>query len=241
MRHFWVYLICPLLLHGAEPSSAQELETLPTGPKPFPSSHYSLIQEYSPFVKSMESAKETEKSPDLVVVGYGRMKGEDQVIVQQKENSEKREKIGNRFGSKDFPYRLLAVTNISDRKTFVATLEDRNKKKYQIRYASESSGSPGVASGAGSPVQPPPGGANVPPAALGGKAGFVGRPPILGTTLESLPGQIEKLEANVNDPNLPDSVRQVQMRILETKKRQLEALQAPQDLPSPEVTPEPAP
>ena len=219
------------------------------GPAPFPASRYELLREYSPFVKSLESAKVTEKSPDLVVVGYGRMKGEDHVIVQMMENSEKRERIGPRFGSKDFPYRLLSVTNTADRKSFVAVLEDRNNRKVQIRYASETPpapplpGGPAIASGL---AQPAVGVGDPNPASPGQPKEFVGRPtsgpnPLAGGSLDSLPAQIQKLEASINNPNTPDMIRQRQMKVLEAKKRQLEGLQTPEELASPEITPVPAP
>jgi len=197
----------------------------------------------------LESAKVTEKSPDLVVVGYGRMKGEDHVIVQQKENSEKREKIGSRYGSKDFPYRLLSVTNTADRKSFVAILEDRNNRKVQIRYASETPSPPPPPSGsavASGLAQPTAGVANPTPARPGEAKGFVGRPtpglnPLAGGSLDSLSVQIQNLEANINNPNTTDMVRQIQMKVLEAKKKQLEGLRTPEDVASPEITPVPAP
>jgi len=201
--------------------------------------------EYSPFVKSLESAKETEKSPDLVVVGYGRMKGENHVIVQQKENSEKREKIGPRYGSKDFPYRLLSVTNTSDRRSFLAVLEDRNKKKYKVSYASEASPSPGPVGGVAGAVQAGPQASGNPVTA--GKPATVptqGNPltnPFNPATPETLQTQIQNLEAKMNDPSTPESIRQRIRELLEAKKKQLESIQSPQELTYPEIVPEAAP
>lgn len=232
---------------GASASPEQGLP--PLDPAPFPASRYELLREYSPFVKSLEFAKITEKSPDLVVVGYGRMKGEDHVIVQQKENSEKREKIGSRYGSKDFPYRLLSVTNTADRKSFVAILEDRNNRKVQIRYASENPSPPpppGGSSVASGLAQPTAGVGDPPPAPPGEAKGFVGRPtpglnPLAGVSLDSLLVEIQKLEASINNPNTSDTVRRMKMKALEVKKKQWEGLSTPEDVASPEITPEPAP
>ena len=137
MRLGWIFWLVPFLLEGAELPPAATPEGALSEPKPFPLSRYELLQEYSPFVKSMEAAKEGEKSPDLVVVGYGRIAGENHVIIQVKDNAEKREKIGSRFGSKDFPYRLKSVQNASNRKTFKATLEDRGGRLKEIGYTAE--------------------------------------------------------------------------------------------------------
>ena len=75
MRWAWISGVFPVLAWAAEPTLAPPTEALPAEPQSFAVSHYELLQGYSPFVKSLEAAKETEKSPDLVVVGYGRMKG----------------------------------------------------------------------------------------------------------------------------------------------------------------------
>lgn len=142
MRFGWILWLCTGVVwavDGLQPPLANtSAPGLQPGPKPFPAKHYEVLQEYSPFVKSMEAAKETEKSPDLVVVGYGRIRGEDQVIVQRKDMTEKREKIGSRYGSTNFPYRLLSVTNVGNRKTFVAILEDQKNKPIKVQYAADS-------------------------------------------------------------------------------------------------------
>jgi len=59
--------------------------------------------------------------------------------------------------------------------------------------------------------------------------------------LDSLPVQIQNLEASINNPNTTDMVRQIQMKVLEVKKKQLEGLRTPEDVASPEITPVPAP
>lgn len=242
----------PVLFFLLQPGHPTDL------PTPYPSGHYGLLQEYSPFVKSMESAKEAEKSPELVVVGYGRMRGEDHVILQQKVDSEKREKIGSRFGSKDFPYRLLSVTNRSSRKDFVAFLEDKNKKKFQVRYATESVAPPpaisggigaggAVVSGAGVASSPSPGnnlGTNpnaqtpVPtgqPEAQPKNA--VGLSPQKAELLEKIEGHRAKL----NDPASDQATKERHQRWLETAQRKLEELEkTPVDLNAPPVEPSPA-
>ena len=208
----------------------------PAMPKPFPPSHYERLEEYSPFVKSLESAKLMEKSPDLVIVGYGRVRGEDHVIVQQKDNVEKREKIGARWGSATFPYRLLSVTNVSDRKTFKATLEDRNGRRRDIGYASESQPVAAVAVTGGSPSP-------VPAAAPTGLTNFVGRPAIAlpqPPTVEGLEKTILDLDAKINNPATSEGIRLILQKQLEGKKKELQLLQNPQDLPAAEVAPQAA-
>jgi len=192
--------------------------------------------EYSPFVKSMESAKITEKSPDLVVVGYGRMKGEDHVIVQQKENSEKREKIGSRYGSSGFPYRLLSITNASNRKTFKATLEDRNGRRREIGYASEAQT---VEQSAGSVVSTNPV-LSGNQALGGGLTNVQALPPA--TTVESLQTDIMRLSQKINDPATKDVQRVNMQKAVDTKQKQLDLFLNPVDLPPvDEVAPQTAP
>lgn len=246
MRCFWIPWSLSVLGWAAELVPPPTPEASTANPKSFAASHYELLMEYSPFVKSLESAKETEKSPDLVVVGYGRMKGVDHVIVQQRENSEKREKISSRYGSKDFPYRLLSVTNTSDRRSFLAVLEDRNKKKYKISYASEASPPPGLVTGGAGASQAAPLASGNHPAAAGrlAPAPAQGNPlinPSIPTTSENLQIQIQNLEAKINDPSTPELTRQKVMEVLDTKKKQLESLQSPQELTSPEIVPGKAP
>lgn len=229
MKHFWLLCLGPLLLQAAElPPVARTEEEPPAGPKPFPFSHYDLLMEYSPFVKSAEASKETEKSPELVVVGYGRIAGESHVIIQSKDNSEKREKIGSRFGSKDFPYRLLSVTNASDRKKFMAVLEDRKNRKLKIFYANESAQTAPALTGAGFAASQafvnntPAGVTTRPPVVLGEGVGA--------NTPEGLKKVIQDLEVSLSKPDLPEGIRKIQSTILENKKKQLQALQNPQEI-----------
>lgn len=235
MRRFWPLWLCPLLLQAAQLSPVPRTEEgLPRGPKPFSSNHYDLLMEYSPFVKSVEAAKETEKSPELVVVGYGRIAGESHVIIQSKDNSEKREKIGSRFGSKDFPYRLLSVTNASDRKKFLAVLEDRNNRKLKIYYTSESA-----------PASPPA--TNLDRALFGNTPDAVARRRVstdnpqqlleaaLGNSnpafsAEQLQQQIQDLDVQINKPDLSEAARKRGIERREMKKKQLQALQNPQEI-----------
>ena len=182
-----------------------------------------------------------------MVIGYGRMKGEDHVIVQQKENSEKREKIGSRYGSKEFPYRLLSVTNISDRRSFLAVLEDRNKKKYKVSYASEASPSPGPVGGVAGAVQAGPQASGNPVASGKQASALVQENPqpnplkpgtsVTPDTLETLLTAIQNLEAKINAPATTEINRQKLRELLEQKKKQLESLQSPQELTSPEIVP----
>ena len=247
MRWAWISGVFPVLAWAAEPTLAPPTEALPAEPQSFAVSHYELLQGYSPFVKSLEAAKETEKSPDLVVVGYGRMKGEDHVIIQQKENSEKREKIGSRYGSKDFPYRLLSVTNTSDRKTFVANLEDRSKRKLQVRYAAESSSlSPSAPpTGAAVGITSSPAVSNSTSSAAPGPGGS---PPTAKSTSPSaamdpelLQAQIQNLERAINDASKSEQARQNAKTKQNELRLQLEALQRPQELTTPEIAPPQAP
>ena len=231
MKHFWLLCFGPLLLQAADLPLIPPMEQgLSGNPKPFPPNHYDLLMEYSPFVKSADASKETEKSPELVVVGYGRIAGESHVIIQSKDNSEKREKIGSRFGSKAFPYRLLSVTNASDRKKFMAVLEDRNKRQLKIFYANEAA-----------PTAPPSAGASLAASqalANNSPTNVVTRPPVglsegIGAqtnTPEGLQKAIQSLEASLSRPDLPEGIRKIQSAILEAKKRQLEALLNPQDI-----------
>lgn len=215
-------------------------------PNPFPPNHYERLEEYSPFVKSLESGKLMEKSPELVIVGYGRVRGEDHVIVQQKDSSEKREKIGARWGSSAFPYRLLSVTNASNRKTFKATLEDRNGRRRDIGYVSEAQT---VAPGAGTVVSTNLA-LTVNPASGGGPTAglatnFTGRSAIgipQSPTLEDLQKAIINISVKINDPATPDSARANLQKVLESKQKQLQSLQNPTDLPAaeevaPQLTP----
>ena len=226
-------------------------------PAPFGPSRYELLKEYSPFVKSIDPAKGMEKSLDLVVVGYGRVRGEDHVIVQQKDISTKREKIGSRFGSKDFPYRLLSVTNTSNRKTFKALLEDRNRQPLEIRYATEvSSSAPsagGGGDGAGASASPSPG------AGLGASSGTTnksdagtnsGKAASLGEafanianllrneTPESIQTKIKNLEAKLDNPATPEDSRVRIQEAIEREQKKLQTMQSPQDLQTDEISPE---
>lgn len=247
MKHFWLLCLGPLLLQAAElPPVARTEEEPPAGPKPFPFSHYDLLMEYSPFVKSAEASKETEKSPELVVVGYGRIAGESHVIIQSKDNSEKREKIGSRFGSKDFPYRLLSVTNASDRKKFLAVLEDRKNRKYEIRYASESTPPPGSIGGT-------VGGKSLSsnPAGLMGGAGNSGgvtsstslsaaKNLSLGLdTTTTLMERNQKLQAKFDDPATPDTEREKIQNAINLNLEKLKQFQGAQEFISPEIKSDP--
>ena len=247
MRWAWISGVFPMLAWAAEPTLAPPTEAPPAEPQSFAVSHYELLQGYSPFVKSLEAAKETEKSPDLVVVGYGRMKGEDHVIIQQKENSEKREKIGSRYGSKDFPYRLLSVTNTSDRKSMIAVLEDQNKRKLQVRYAAESAlplpG--GTAVGAGASQTGLPATGNPPRAGEDLGAKLEKKSPLFALqnqSVEDLQDEVKKLEEAINNPKQSDAGRQDLMKLLEGKKIKLQALQNPVDLaPAEAIDPKASP
>lgn len=221
-------------------------------PQAFSPGHYKLLEEYSPFVKSLESGKVMEKSPELVIVGYGRLRGEDHVIVQQKDESEKREKIGVRWGSSTFPFRLLAVTNVSDRKTFKATLEDRNGRRREIGYANEiisppPAGTPSGTAGGGSSSTPVPSGGAA--ASGGGFTGspltnVIGRPPVLPPpppTVENLQNSILDLTEKINNPATTDVAKKIFGKQLEQRQRQLETLQNAQDIPATEVAPPPVP
>jgi len=76
MKHLRLLCFGPLLLQAADLPLIPPMEQGLSGdPKPFSPNHYDLLMEYSPFVKSAEASKETEKSPELVVVGYGRVAG----------------------------------------------------------------------------------------------------------------------------------------------------------------------
>jgi len=219
-------------------------------PNPFPPNHYERLEEYSPFVKSLESGKLMEKSPELVIVGYGRVRGEDHVIVQQKDSSEKREKIGARWGSSAFPYRLLSVTNASNRKTFKATLEDRNGRRRDIGYVSEAQT---VAPGAGTvvstnlalTVNPASSMGSSTAGTQGPSTNIIGRPAIplpQPLTVEDVENRILDLTAKVNDPATPDLAKMIFQKQLEAQKKRLEKLQNPTDLPAaeevaPQLTP----
>lgn len=205
-------------------------------PNPFPPNHYERLEEYSPFVKSLESGKLMEKSPELVIVGYGRVRGEDHVIVQQKDSSEKREKIGTRWGSSAFPYRLLSITNASNRKTFKATLEDRNGRRREIGYASEAQT---VAQSAGSNVSTNP----VLPKNQAPGGGLTNVPTLtLTTTVERLQTEILKLSQRINDPALTDAQKVNMQKAVDKKQEKLDLLLNPADLQTvDEVAPQTAP
>lgn len=215
-------------------------------PNPFPPNHYERLEEYSPFVKSLESGKLMEKSPELVIVGYGRVRGEDHVIVQQKDSSEKREKIGARWGSSAFPYRLLSVTNASNRKTFKATLEDRNGRRQDIGYVSEAQT---VAAAAGTVVSTNPALTGNPASGGGPTAGLIpnfnGRPPIplpQPPTVEGVEKRILELTEKINDPATTDVAKRIFEKQLEAQKKLLEKLSNPTDLPAAEeLAPQAAP
>ena len=215
-------------------------------PNPFPPNHYERLEEYSPFVKSLESGKLMEKSPELIIVGYGRVRGEDHVIVQQKDNSEKREKIGARWGSTAFPYRLLSITNASNRRSFKAILEDRNGRRREIGYASETQT---VAPGAGSVASTNPALPGNPTSGLGSSAGlptnFIGRPAIFPPqplTVEEVENRILELTAKINDPATTDIAKKIFQNQLEAQKKRLEKLSNPTDLPAAEeLAPQAAP
>lgn len=219
---------------GASASPEQGLP--PLDPAPFPASRYESLREYSPFVKSLEFAKITEKSPDLVVVGYGRFKGEDYVIVQKKEESDKRAKIGPRFGSKDFPYRLLSVTNKTNRKDFMAVLEDNQKRQIRVRYGEASSA-------------PPP--ATVAGAAVVSQAGGFLQATALSSNQTNLPGvqdqnsvdkmqtQLLNLKNAMNDPTKDVKTRENAANKYGQILQQLEGLKSPYEQTTQTISPAP--
>lgn len=219
---------------GSSASPGPSLSFL--GPAPFPASRYELLREYSPFVKSLESAKVTEKSPDLVVVGYGRFKGEDYVIVQKKEESEKRAKIGLRFGSKDFPYRLISVTNKTSRKDFMAVLEDNQKRQIKVRYG-EASSAPPPPTETGATVTNQSGGSPQ-TATLSSKQtnlpGVQDQNPV-----EKLQTQLRNLEVAMNDPTKEEKARNAAAKKYNEILQQLEGLKSPEEKTTETISPPP--
>ena len=236
MRWFWIPCFFSVLGWAAEPDPMPTPGDSSAGPRPLAAAHYELLMEYSPFVKSLESAKVTEKSPDLVVVGYGRFKGEDYVIVQKKEESDKRAKIGPRFGSKDFPYRLVSVTNKTNRKDFMAVLEDNQKRQVKVRYGEASSA-------------PPP--ATVTGAAITSQAGGSPQATALSSNQTNLPGvqnqnpvdkiqtQLRNLEIAMNDPTKEEKAREAAAKKYGEILQQLEGLKSPDEKTTQTISPAP--